>query len=112
MSKLKLLIPIYLSLSILGLVITWYYNFQYFAASENIYFSTYLETLLVNPATTAVTIDIYIVALVFSIWVFSESKRVNMKWPFLYVVLSFGVGLAFAFPLFLAMRERIISRLN
>ncbi len=110
MSKSKILIATYFLLSVLGLVATWYYNFQYFAASDSINFVPYLKTLLVNPATTAVTIDIYFAALVFSVWAVQESKRVGMRWPVIYIVLCFGVGIAFAFPLFLAIREKIISQ--
>ncbi|WP_417429460.1 DUF2834 domain-containing protein [Kiloniella sp.] len=106
MPKFKFLISIYLILSILGLLATWYYNFQYFSMSESINFGPYLKALLVNPATTAVTVDIYFTAVVFSVWVLVESKRVGMKYPYIYVLLCFGVGIAFSFPLFLAFREK------
>jgi hypothetical protein len=112
MSKSKLLIAVYFFLSILGLIATWYYNIQYFIGSDSIEFIPYLQSATVNPATTAITIDIYFSALVFSIWAFLESKRVGVKWPMVYVLLCFGVGLAFALPLFLAFREREIARSN
>ncbi len=110
MTNTKLFSTIYFALAILGLVATWVFNLQYFIASQDIAFSTYLRTLLVNPATTAVTIDIYVCAVVFSIWVFREAKRVGMKWPFAYVLLSFGIGLGFALPLFLGFREGAIAK--
>lgn len=108
MTKHKLLFYVYLILSVLGLLGTWYFNFQYFVASDSSYFIPYLKTLLVNTATTAVTIDIYFSAAVFSVWVFQDSKVIKVKWPYIYLILCFSLGLAFAFPLFLAFRERAI----
>ncbi len=101
---------VYFVLAAFGLVATWVFNIQYFIASGDISFTTYLRTLLVNPATTAVTIDIYACALVFSIWVFREAKRLEMKLPSAYVLLSFGLGLGFALPLFLGFREIALAR--
>lgn len=59
-----------------------------------------------NSLTAAITIDVYLSALVFSVWVVSDAKRHRIKraWP--YVVLCFCVGLAISFPLYLANRER------
>jgi hypothetical protein len=110
--KSKTLFHTYLTIAILGLILVAYYNMLYFAGSPDIYFTTYIKTLLVNHATTALTLDIYICALVFSIWVFNDAKSLKIKWPFLYIVLCFGVSLAFAFPLYLAMRERSLEKNN
>ncbi|WP_020592168.1 DUF2834 domain-containing protein [Kiloniella laminariae] len=104
--KSKPLVFIYFTLSILGLLATWYYNFQYFSTSDSLNFGPYLKALLANSATTAVTIDIYFTAVVFSLWVLVESKRAGMKWAYIYILLCFGVGIAFSFPLFLAFREK------
>lgn len=85
---------------------------SYFVGSGNIEFGPHLQSATVNPAATAITVDIYFSVLVFSPWAFRESKRIGVKWPAAYAVLSFGVGLAFAFPLFLAFRERAIMRIE
>lgn len=112
MSKSKTLFYTYMAIAIIGLAFVSYYNFLYFSGSTDIYFTTYLKTLLVNHATTALTLDIYVCALVFSIWVWNDSRSLNLKWPFLYIALCFGVGLAFALPLYLAMRERALYKMN
>jgi Terpene cyclase DEP1 len=110
MTKSNLFASLYFALAVIGLVATWFFNIQYFAASGNPAFTAYMATLLVNPATTAVTIDIYVCAVVFSIWIFRESKRVQVKWPIAYVFLSFGIGLGFALPLYLGFRELALAR--
>ena len=105
MTKSNLFASIYVVLEVIGLVAT-----LFFTVSGNSAFTAYLATLLVNPSTTAVTIDIYVCAVVFSIWVFWESKRVQVKWPIAYVFLSFGIGLGFALPLYLGFRELALAR--
>lgn len=102
----------YLILAIIGLIATWTFNILYINNG-----GTFASTdVLVNNLTISFTIDIYFVAFVFSIWVFRECKRLNIRWPLLYVVLTFVLALAFSFPLFLAVRvhamEKEISREN
>jgi Terpene cyclase DEP1 len=103
---------IYFTLSIFGLCATWYYNIQYFAQGGAAAFSTYLQSALVNLVTTGITVDVYFSAFVFSIWVFRESARVGLQRPFVYIALCFGLGLAFALPLFLAFRELKVMQSN
>jgi hypothetical protein len=103
---------IYFTLSIFGLCATWYYNIQYFTQVGAAAFSTYLQSALVNLVTTGITVDVYFSAFVFSIWVFRESTRVGLQRPFVYIVLCFAVGLAFALPLFLAVRELKLTQNN
>ena len=47
----------------------------------------------------------------FLVWLFAESRRLEMPRPWVYVVLTFGIAFAFAFPLFLLMRERRLARM-
>ena len=97
---------VYFICAIAGLVATWYFNWQYIAGGGGILPSQFFGAAFANVLTTAITIDVYCAAFVFSIWVFAESKRDGVKWPWLYVALCFSVGLAFAFPLYLAFKER------
>ena len=97
---------VYFTCAIAGLVATWYFNWQYIAGGGGFLPSQFFGTAFANVLTTAITIDVYFAAFVFSIWVIAESKRNGVKWPWLYVALCFSVGLAFAFPLYLAFKER------
>lgn len=99
----------YFLMSVVGLILPWIFNLEYFANSENIHFLPYLNTLTVNPATTGLTIDVYLAALVFSVWLVKESHELRIKNSFLYIIACFGLGIAFAFPLFLAVRESKIA---
>lgn len=86
----------------LGLVGTWYYNLIHIAADGS--FS--LRVAFANAWTSSLTIDVIVAATTFSIWVMAEGRRIGMRWPYLYIIACWAIALAFAFPLFLALRER------
>ena len=102
------LAPLYYALAVVGFIATWYYNWQYIANGGGLGPSEFFGAAFANVLTTAITIDVYCAALVFSVWVFSDSRRLSVKWPWLYVFLCFFVGLAISFPLYLASRERAL----
>lgn len=110
MKKIRPLTLIYFAMAVVGLSATWYYNIHFFAEGGSIAPDQFFGAAFANNLTTAITIDIYISALVFSIWLWFEAKTKRIKWPMLYIVLCFGIGLAFALPLFLGIRELAINR--
>ena len=64
---------------------------------------------LANALTTAITLDVYLSALVFAVWVATERASARVAKPWLYIALCFGVGLAIALPLYLARREHMLQ---
>ena len=88
-----------------GLASTWYFNFQYFAGGGSVAPGPFFAAATANALTTAITLDVYMAAVVFSVWVFSEWQTRSAPNPLPYVVICFLVGLAFAFPAYLAIRE-------
>lgn len=63
-----------------------------------------------NPLTTAITIDVYWSAVVFSAWAIAERRRATSPSPWLCIALCFAIGLAFAFPLYLGRRQQLGGR--
>ena len=94
----------YLLLAIAGLVGTWYFNFLAIQQSSN-FFTDWSST----PAVLSATTDLFVVATVASVFIFFESRRLKMKYAWLFILGSFVTAIAFTFPLFLAMRERKMS---
>lgn len=90
-------------LVVLGLVLPWIFNVRYFMAGGHVLPGIFFRDVAANHLTTAITIDVYLAAVAFSVWVLSE-KRVERAW--LYVAACFGLGLAFAFPLYLLRRSK------
>lgn len=85
----------------LGLVLPWFQYLHHFLFQGGL-FHRFFQDAMVNPVTTAITLDVYLAAACFSVWVWTE-RRVSR--PVLYVVLCFSVGLAFAMPLYLLRRR-------
>lgn len=105
MNKKSGLVMLYYTLALVGLLATWYYNGQYFLSGGGLGPNEFFGAAFANFLTTAITVDVYLSALVFSVWVISDSKRISIKWPWLYIAMCFFIGLAVAFPLYLAQRE-------
>ncbi len=94
----------YLLLAIAGLVGTWYFNFLAITQSRN-FFADWSST----PAVLSATTDLFVVATAASVFIFFESKRLKIKYWWLFILGSFITAIAFTFPLFLAIRERKMS---
>lgn len=110
MSKQALFVPLYRALAVVGFIATWYYNGQYLMDGGGLAPGEFFGAAFANTLTTAITIDVYLAAVVFSVWVFSDARQLSLKWPWLYVLLCFCVGLAVAFPLYLASREKAAGK--
>lgn len=108
MSNKHALSSLYYFFATIGLLATWYYNWQYIMNGGGLGPNEFFGAAFTNSLTSAITIDVYLSALVFSVWVVSDAKRLLVKRSWLYVVLCFCVGLAISFPLYLAVRERAI----
>lgn len=60
----------------------------------------------VNPGAAFLSVDAIIGATAFLCWMIPEARRLGMRHWWVYIVLTFTVAFAVAFPLFLLMRER------
>ena len=95
---------VYLLLSIAGLIGTWYFNFLAIKQGRD-FFADWGS----SPAVSSATTDLLITATAASIFMYYESKKLKMKYGWLFILGSFVTAIAFTFPLFLAFRERKLS---
>lgn len=65
-----------------------------------------------GPAATFTTIDLMTVAIVATIFMVVEGRRVGVPWLWVYVALVFVVAVSVAFPLFLIARTRRMAALR
>lgn len=93
---------IFYALSALGLLIPWGFNLRYFFEGGSVMPSVFWPDAFANSLTTAITLDVYLAAAAFSVWVLHERR---LRRPWLYVLMCFGIGLGFVLPLYLARRE-------
>jgi hypothetical protein len=95
----------YFVLALVGLVGTWTFNVVAIAAHRD-YLGDWIGS---GPAVLSLTIDILVAATASAVFMVLESRRIGMRRVWIYIVLIPLVALAFALPLFLAMRERHLA---
>ena len=104
---------LFLSLAIVGLFITWYFNIQFMLAHGGRFdLLMFISAGFANPAVSSLSGDLLVACLVFVVWMPIEAKRLGMSHWWLYLLLTFMIALAFAFPMFLYMRERRLATIG
>ena len=96
---------LYFALAIVGGVGTWYYNLIYSGGD-------YLGDWFANAASSSAAVDIIVVLVVAGVFYVREGRRLGWRLPLvlLFIPLSALVAVAFAFPLFLGLRELQLTR--
>jgi hypothetical protein len=96
---------LFLLLAIIGFIAPYYFFLQ--VPVENGFdLPMLLRPLFANNLLRGVAVDLTISVIVFWVFVFVESNRLQMKHPWAYLLATMLVGLSFALPLFLYFRER------
>ena len=95
---------IYLFLAVIGLLLPYYFLIA-FIRENGFDLPRLIQQLFATPISTFFAVDLIISIIVFWIYLYSETARLKMKHWWLYVLASLTVGLSFALPLFLYVRE-------
>ena len=98
---------VYLAVAAIGLAGTAWFNVRSILEPSG---ESFLAAWFANPSVTSLSIDLLATASAASIFIILEGRRVGMRLPWLYVAVSFVTAVGFAFPLFLAVRERHLAR--
>lgn len=101
---------VYACLAVTGLIATWYFNLQFIDYYGDFELAQFISDNYVNAASASIANDIIVAALAFNVWCFFEARRLGMRFWWVYIALAMGIALAFAYPLFLFMRERKLSQ--
>lgn len=108
----KKLQVIYGICAIAGVISTMYFNILFMIEHNGFSLATFVSENYVNNASGSISNDFLVILAVFLVWSFFEAKRISMPKWWVYIVCTFGVALAFSFPLFLLMRERHLSKIQ
>jgi hypothetical protein len=92
-----------LVLALLGLVLPWWFNLRYFAGGGGVAPGAFFGAAFANALTTAITLDVYLAALAFSVGVALDRDAGARRWWALPI--TFLVGLSFALPGYLWWRS-------
>ena len=95
----------YLILAVLGFVLP-YFQLVPFMMDNGLNLSLFWSQLFANQISSVFAFDLLISSVVFWFFLFKEAKKINLKFPWLYIVLNLAIGLSFALPLFLWARSR------
>ncbi len=102
----------YALLAVVGLVVTAAYNLQFVQEQGGFSIAAFFASGYVNPAASSLTSDLAVAFAAFLVWLPGEARRVGIRHWWVYVVLSCGLAFAFAFPLFLLVRERKLAAVS
>lgn len=96
--------------AIVGVFVTWYFNIQFMLETGGFSLGGFIVASYANHASSSISNDLLVAVFTFLFWSYAEAKRLGMKHWWLYVIATFGIAVAFAFPLFMYMRERALAR--
>ena len=96
---------VYFTLAGVGLVGCSYFNLQWLHRPGHHSVRGFVEAGFANSGSSSLSWDLLVGGLAAAVFMVVESYRSNMRWPWVWPVLLFTVAFAFAFPLFLGMRE-------
>jgi hypothetical protein len=102
----------YFMLAAAGLVLPWWFNIAYLASGGSFAPGPFFAAVAANALTAGITWDVYIAAVAASLWMLADSHQRGTRAAWVFVVLCFAVGLAFAYPLYLGRRELLARRLD
>jgi len=104
---------LYLSLSVIGLVATWYFNLQFIAESGGtLDVVGFFRAGYTNSASISLSNDLLVGIAAFTAWSFVEARRLDLRRWWIFPILTFGIAFACAFPLFLFFRDRRLQALG
>ena len=65
-----------------------------------------------GPAVNSLGIDLFVIAIAGCVLIVLESRRLGIRFAWLYIIASGVTAIAFTFPLFLCVRERRLVAMN
>jgi hypothetical protein len=97
----------YLFLAVIGLCATWYFNLRFMAESGGAFdLVAFVRAGYATNVSSSLSNDLLVGCTAFLVWSFAEVRRLGMRRWWVYPLLTFGIAFAFAFPLFLFLRDR------
>lgn len=103
-------IAFYALAGIIGVVLTYRFNTQWTQQQGGFDVADYVRAGFANPASTSFSIDLIVAALAGTLFMVVEGIRLRMRSTIPLIISIFVLAFAFAFPMFLALREVKLAR--
>jgi Terpene cyclase DEP1 len=97
---------LYLAAALIALVSVTFLNAQYVLAGGSFAPGAFVEAVTVNKLTASITLDIYLAALTFCVFLFADRSGLTVTMAWVLTIVCFTLGLAVALPLYLFLRIR------
>lgn len=101
---------IFLLIALIGLCYTWYYNIQYFLSYEEASLIHFFELAQSNFAGKSFGADLTVVVLAFFVWYIPDARKLKIRSWWIFIPLTFLIAIAFAFPLYLYVRQAKLDK--
>ncbi len=101
---------IYLILSILGLIYTWYYNIQWFQTTADASFLNFFRDAACSLPAKSLGADLTMVVFTFFVFYIPDAIRLKMKFWWVLIPLTYIIAIAFTLPLYLYWREVVLEK--
>ncbi|WP_020531496.1 DUF2834 domain-containing protein [Flexithrix dorotheae] len=101
---------IYLFLTILGLLLPWYFNIQFFLTEPDTSIGNFVALTFLSYPSISINMDLTVCLLTYFVWFIPEAIRLKIKNWWIFIVLCFLIAFAFSFPLFMLVRERKLRK--
>jgi hypothetical protein len=105
----RALVTTYLVLAAVALAGTWSQNILFFRELGAVSGPAFIEACFANHAAASISIDIILFAIAAFVFMGVEARRLEIRFFWLYVVLSFLVAVSVTFPVFMAVRQRRLA---
>ena len=103
----------YLTLAIVGAVLTWQANLAFMQAHGKAFdLGLFVRLANANPAAQSLSRDLAVAATAFTVWMVAESRRLAMKGLPWVLLICVTIAFACGGPLFLYLRERRLMEMG
>lgn len=99
----------YLIAAIFGFILP-YVFFVPFFVEHGFDFNAFIQQMTASQIARAVSMDLLVSCIVFWVLLYSEGRRLGMKHLWAYILINLAVGLSFALPVFLYVRQGRLAR--
>jgi len=111
-SRDRTLITTYLVLAVVALGGTWSQNILFFREAGTTSGLAFIQACFANHAAASISIDIILFAFAAFVFMRVEARRLQIRFFWLYVLLSFLVAVSVTFPVFMAVRQKRLAALG
>lgn len=101
----------YAASAVVALGVTWSNNILFMMKNPDAGLSGFVAATFANHASASLTLDLVMLGVAISIWMFVEARRLEIRYIWAYFFFSIVIAIAVAVPIFLLVRERKLSQL-